>query len=275
MDTGYYIYDFERGRFWNQNKHGYSENITDLTVGNFDYEDALKIVKSSNLVRIESEMIHATDIDRLKSIKSEIGTKEKINAKEIFEKITKEYYPNNPFSKITDALENNGHYIEDEPNVRPLYNGENQRFELFFENSKEGFNVVITRLGTGNYEVIGNTITRDEKHLRDLLIINYSKDFVIMATSHIDDFVNDMITKENCKDIKDISSHVNFLGKQFLESCTYKMLDKHGDNHMKGLSANNKFLLKKAAIEKNGFKIRFKDEIDKLFKIDNTNKLKK
>ena len=61
-NTGYYIYAFDRGQFWKKNQYGYTNDV--LEAGLFDYEDAIDILKSSNQVAIEAEMVHISDLKR-------------------------------------------------------------------------------------------------------------------------------------------------------------------------------------------------------------------
>ena len=274
MNTGYYIYDFERGKFWNQNKHGYSSDHKEDNAGLFDYEDSMEILKSSNIVKLESEMVHITDIERLKSIKLEVGVKNKISERDLIENITSEYHKTNPYSKITDILEQNGHYLEEEHNVRSLYNDENQRFSLFFEGNKNGLNVVISRLSSGNYEVLANTITRDDKNTLDKNIKEFKKYFIAIASNKVDSFVLDMINEENCKGLVDSKEHAKALGRYFLEQCTYDSCHENGEDKSKNISPETKFFIKKSILEDNGFISRFEKEINNIINPKNIKKLK-
>lgn len=172
MSMGYYIYDFERGMFWKSNKMGYTNEL--LEAGNYDYEEALKILKESNLMHIESEMIHSTDMKRLSSIRKEQGIKTKVDMFEVIEPITKKYHKTNPLELIKQELQKNGYYLEEE-NYKHLSNGEVGRYSLFPENYKTGLNVVITRMDTGNYEVIANKIKLETKNKLDSKSIKKQK----------------------------------------------------------------------------------------------------
>jgi len=235
MKTGYYIYDFERGSFFNQNNFGYAKNENSIGVGLFDYEDAMKIVKNANIVNIEAEMVHNSDVERLNSIKKEIGVKNKRPLEEVFWEMTEKYYPENPFARVIMALEKEGHYLENEPEVRSLYNDENQRFQLFFEGNNTGLNMVITRMGTGSYEVIGNRLSYKND------VNQYQTDFKKIIKENIDVFVSDIVNQPENKSLSDRD-----IQNLFGEYCIGKLQQKYGDNHFGEIPEENKFVIHRA-----------------------------
>lgn len=161
MSQGYHIYDFERGMFWKGDKWGYTHEV--LEAGVFDYEDARKIVEDSNIIYISSEMVHVTDMKRLASIQNEKGEKQKIDMFEVVKKFTEQYYKTNPLADIKMELEKNGYYCE-EDTYEHLSNNTSGRYTLFPKRYNTGLNVVVSRLDSGNYEVTANKITLESKN---------------------------------------------------------------------------------------------------------------
>ena len=147
--TGYFIYDFERGSWWKENKNGYTKDIDEA--GKYYYEDAIEILTDSNITKISSEMVHATDDKRIESIINEVGEKKKLDIYKVVEDFTKIYHHGNPIGNIEIALRDNGYYCPEQPSVA-LSNEESHRYTLEPENSKEGLNVSIYRRSSGNYE---------------------------------------------------------------------------------------------------------------------------
>lgn len=160
-DSGYYVYAFDRSQFWKQNQHGCTDDV--LKAGLFDYEDALKILKSSNMVSIEAEMVHVSDLKRLSAIKKEDGIKYKKDMLDVVLELTKEYHKTNPLEKVKEALHENGYYAEEDL-YEHLKNGETKRYALYPCAHKIGLNVVITRMDSGNYELVVNKIGIESKN---------------------------------------------------------------------------------------------------------------
>lgn len=161
MSMGYHIYDFERGMFWKPNQMGYTNEI--LEAGHYDYEEALKILKDSNIIHIESEMVHSTDMKRLSSIQKEHGIKQKNDMFEVVEPITKKYHKTNPLELIKQELEKNGYYCKEDC-YEHLSNNQVGRYTLFPERYNTGLNVVVTRMSSGNYEVTANKMTLETQN---------------------------------------------------------------------------------------------------------------
>jgi hypothetical protein len=153
---GYHLFDFERSKFWKNNQNGYTHEL--LEAGLYDYEDAVKILKDSNLICISTEMVHHSNLKRLSSIQNEQGEKEKRSMFDTIETFTKETLSTNPMGQIEAALFNEGHYLEEQNYQHISYNS-TQRYTLIPEMYKEGLNVVIERKDNGRYEVLANRIT--------------------------------------------------------------------------------------------------------------------
>jgi hypothetical protein len=160
-DTGYYVYAFDRGQFWKKNQLGYTHDV--LEAGLFDYEDSLEILKSSNMVSVEAEMVHVSNVKRLSSIKKEEGIKYKKDMLDCVLDLTKEDHQNNPLEKVKEALFNNGYYAEEDM-YQHLKNGERKRYALYPYANQSGLNVVIERKDNGNYELIINRIGLESKN---------------------------------------------------------------------------------------------------------------
>ncbi len=161
MSQGYHLYDFERGKFWKSNSRGYTHDI--LEAGRYDYEEALKILEDANIVHIEAEMIHSSNLKRLSSIQNEIGVKQKKDMFEVIKHFTENYHKNNPLEDIKKTLQENGYYCE-EDNYEHLSNNSSGRYTLFPKRYNTGLNVVITRLDSGNYEVVANKMTLESQN---------------------------------------------------------------------------------------------------------------
>ena len=160
-NSGYYIYAFDRGQFWKQNQYGYTSDV--LEAGLFEYESALDILKSSNMVSIEAEMVNVSDFKRLASIKKEDGVRHKKDMLECVLDLTKEYHKTNPLEKVKEELHKNGYYAEEDL-YDHLKNGETKRYALYPHAHKSGLNVVITRMDSGNYELVVNKISLESKN---------------------------------------------------------------------------------------------------------------
>lgn len=269
MNTGYHIYNFEKGRFWEQSQYGYTDRVEDS--GKFDYEEAVEIVKNSNIQKIKSEMVHSSDVNRLAEIVNEVGIKDKRALSDVVESISKSYHPNNPFSILENSLAKNGNFLEEDVLHRSLSNGENQRFSLFFEGNNQGLNIVITRLGTGNYELIGNTITRKNDYDYEKEVSAFKNKVIERFTSDVDSFVLQEINKKDMSKVENFENFEVFLTKKFLERNT-----RVEDSEL-GISDKKQFLIKKDIFEKSGFLNRFRTEInidDTLLAKTNKNKLK-
>ena len=160
-DTGYYIYAFDRGQFWKKNKYGYTNDV--LEAGLFDYEDAIDILKSSNQVAIGAEMVHVSDFKRLSSIQKEFGDKPKKDMLDCVLDLTKTYHKTNPLELVKERLHNNGYYSEEDM-YQHLKNGETKSYALYPYAHNTGLNVVITRMDSGNYELVINKISLEAKN---------------------------------------------------------------------------------------------------------------
>lgn len=160
-DTGYYIYAFDRGQFWKKNQYGYTNDV--LEAGLFDYEDAIDILKSSNQVAIEAEMVHISDLKRLSSIQKEFGYKPKKDMLDCVLDLTKKYHKTNPLEMVKDRLKENGYYAEEDM-YQHLKNGETKSYALYPHAHNKGLNVVITRMESGNYELVVNKISIEAKN---------------------------------------------------------------------------------------------------------------
>lgn len=160
-NTGYYIYAFDRGKFWKKNQFGYTNEI--MEAGLFDYEDAIDILKSSNQVAIEAEMVHVSDLKRLSSIQKEFGYKPKKDMLDCVIELTKSYHKTNPLENIKETLKENGYYTEEDM-YHHIENGKTKRYALYPHNHNTGLNVVLTRRDSGNYEVVINKIGIEAKN---------------------------------------------------------------------------------------------------------------
>jgi hypothetical protein len=168
-NTGYHIYDFERGQWWKENHNGYSKTLKDA--GSYPYEDALSIIKDSNLTKIESEMVHATNLNRIISIANEIGTKEKPLLSDILKKYTtnNEYFKTNPIGDLIQDLSNAGHYFKN-INIPHVNYETNEKIELEPEVGKIGLRINLYRMPSGNYETTINTVDVSISHENTLKI---------------------------------------------------------------------------------------------------------
>mgnify|MGYP001185346109 CR=1 FL=1 len=166
--TGYHVYDFERGQWWKENKYGYTSKLSEA--GKFEYEDALSIVKNSNVVKIESEMVHHKDLERLLSITDEIGVKEKPSIDSVISQFTgnNQYFKTNPLGKIIESLGNAGHYYED-INIPHVDYETNSKVDLINENGRDGLRINLYRMPSGNYEVTINNINPNLSYENDTL----------------------------------------------------------------------------------------------------------
>ena len=155
-DKNYFVYDLERKKFWNENCFGYTDDIKNA--GMFDYEKARDICKNSNIVQIESVMVHKDDMAKLHLLTKLDGVLEKKDLFDVIKPITEEYHQTNPIGHIIDTLEENGYYLKEDLNPEHIGYDENKKYNLEFFKSNEGLRVNISRLSSGNYEVVANTI---------------------------------------------------------------------------------------------------------------------
>lgn len=79
----YYIYDFERGQFMRPNFYGYTGNLKES--GLYDYKTALDVMRNSNLINVEIEIVNSQNNTRLRNIIKEIGVKDKKDIVDVIE----------------------------------------------------------------------------------------------------------------------------------------------------------------------------------------------
>lgn len=168
-EDGYHVFDFERNQWWKGNKFGYTENLKEA--GKFDYEEAIEIVKNSNINVIESEMVHSKDLGRLVSISNEkSGVKEKPSIDSVIKKYTQnnQYFKTNPVGELIQDLFNAGHFFDDIDIPHVSYE-KNERVNLNPERGNIGISISLYRMPSGSYEMTLNKTNPNISHENDLI----------------------------------------------------------------------------------------------------------
>lgn len=137
---GYYVYDFERNMYWRDNLFGYTEDIEDA--GIYEYEHAVAILKQANLVELNTIMFHASEKndyifgDKKTELEKKPRPKKELSL--ILSELSKENYETNPYSIVENTLFNEGYYFKTDQ-ISDVYvsYGESKRLHIELDDGNE------------------------------------------------------------------------------------------------------------------------------------------
>ena len=150
-----YIKNLERNQYWNQNKFGYSDELS--SAGVFDSHDEINILRDANINGMVNELsISPEDI----LTETESSPFKKVPIKDVMESIdTSKSYENNPISEVFNKLIDNHYYPTEEfDNLREIGNpiNYNEKFDVNMKIHGEKdlyVKMSIYRKESGHYEL--------------------------------------------------------------------------------------------------------------------------
>lgn len=155
---GYYIFDLERGQFWNKNKQGYTSEINQA--GLYDYESALSILKDANLVELNTIIFHNSEKndylfgDKRSELNQKARSKRDLN--ELLSELSSVYHPTNPLSIVEKTLFKEGYYFQDDNIIDAHVEYEKtKKIKIDINSPREGESIMLSiyRMPSGNYEL--------------------------------------------------------------------------------------------------------------------------
>ena len=151
------IFDHKRGKYWNQNKFGYTDNVDDA--GRFNYDEARTIMENANVVNINTSIFSDSDIKEIlkhEKLLNKNSIRERRDLGLVLSELStkNEYDKTNPFGRVVDKLIEEGYYVDDSYFIDPtMYNEQGKIFNLEIKNAQQNVRLSIYRMSSGNYEV--------------------------------------------------------------------------------------------------------------------------